>query len=219
MEPEFWHSRWREGQIGFHRPAVHEQLRRYQNELLQKNPHPRVLVPLCGKSLDLEFLATLGGEAIGIELSPLAAQSFFQERDITPAVSRHNKFEKYSNGNVTILCGDFFDATLQDVGTLDAAYDRAALVALPPSLRARYVERMAQLLPAGTPLLLISFDYPEGAMSGPPFSVPKREVESLFAAQFDIAELGVRDVLDDNARFKEHLSNLAEQTYLLRRRA
>jgi len=218
MEPEFWHTRWRQGQLGFHRTTVHEQLLQHENKLHALATRPRVLVPLCGKTLDMTYLQAQGVDVVGVELSTLAARAFFEEHALTPDVATVGKFEKYSNGGITILCGDFFDASPQDVGPVHAAYDRAALVALPPALRTRYVEHLATLLPNGAPVLLISFEYPQGAMAGPPFSVPPSDVDALFASRFDITRLESRDVLDDNERFRDRLNDLQEQTYLLKRR-
>ncbi len=78
MEQEFWHQRWAENQIGFHRDSVHPMLMRYWSTLCPM-PDETVLVPLCGKSIDLNWLAEKHEHVIGVELSDIAVRAFFQK--------------------------------------------------------------------------------------------------------------------------------------------
>jgi thiopurine S-methyltransferase len=75
MEADFWHERWRLGQIGFHQPDHHPALDRWWARL-GIPPRGRVLVPLCGRSLDMVWLARHGHPVLGVELSPIAAAGF-----------------------------------------------------------------------------------------------------------------------------------------------
>jgi thiopurine S-methyltransferase len=229
MDPKFWHERWEANQLGFHQRDVHAHLDRYDERLLEAarallpagdaGP-PRVLVPLCGKSLDMHHLRQLGFEVVGVELSPIAAQAFFEEADQQAQVSTPcERFTQYQADGVTILCGDVFDITTERIGPIHAVYDRAALVALPPATRARYAEHLAGLLPAGAPMLLVAFDYPQDEMSGPPFCVPQTEVTSLFGAHFEIELLADDDLLAAGQPFRNAVSRVREQSYLLVRRS
>jgi thiopurine S-methyltransferase len=177
MKPDYWLERWRESRIGFHRADVNPRLVQHQQVL---NDAVRVLVPLCGKSVDLEWLAVHGFEPVGIELSELAAQAFFSERGITPERREVGGFIEYRHGAVAILVGDFFAATTDALGYFDAAYDRAALIALPEELRRRYAAHLPTLLAPKAKLLLITLYY--DAKGGPPFSVSPEEVHELYAA-------------------------------------
>ncbi len=218
MEPEFWHQRWQQGEIGFH-------LERPNPRLLAHWPAidlpagARVLVPLCGKSRDLAWLAERGHEVIGVELSPIAVEDFFREQRWQPRIARRGDFDSYRAGNLEILCGDCFDLDRSLIGPLDAAYDRAALVALPEPLRRRYARLLAELLPAGAQLLLVTFDYSQEQMSGPPFSVGPDAVRNLYEAHFAIDLRASEDILDAEPRFRQRgLDALREHVFHLRRR-
>jgi thiopurine S-methyltransferase len=178
MQPDYWLERWREGRIGFHRADANPRLVEHHERVL--GPTIRVLVPLCGKSADLEWLAVRGHEVVGVELSELAALAFFSERAVEPDRAECGKLIAYSHGAITILVGDFFDAAPELTGYCDGVYDRAALIALPPELRARYAAHLPSLLAPKARLLLVTLDY--DAEGGPPFRVPPREVEELYGS-------------------------------------
>ena len=213
MEHEFWHARWSEGRIGFHQAEGNEMLRRHRDRLPGQGA--RVLVPLCGKARDLWLLAEAGAEVVGIELSSLAAEAFFAEAGVEPARSQHGPFAVLAGRGVSIWVGDFFEATPERVGAIDAIYDRAALVALPPETRPRYAARLLELLPAGRPLLLVTLVYDPSLVPGPPFSVGPDEVKALFAGAASIEPLS--DRLDEAAspKFKEQGASLTEAAWLV----
>jgi thiopurine S-methyltransferase len=152
------------------------------------------LVPLCGKSADLEWLVVQGFEVVGIELSELAAQAFFSERDFLPERRERASFVELSHGNVSILVGDFFAANGDDLGFFDGVYDRAAMIALPEDLRARYAAHLQTLLTPKAKLLLVSLHF--DAPGGPPFSVPPEEVAAAYATA-KIAQLASVDARPD----------------------
>ncbi len=178
MVMDEWHSRWSEGRIGFHEGRP--------NTFLQRNTArlggaQRVFVPLCGKAEDLVFLAAQGHQVIGVELVEDAVRAFFAEHRLTPTVSARGPFTEYQAGAVTLLSGDFFACTSALLGGVTALYDRAALIALPDDLRRRYVAHLRALMPAGSPGLVITVEYPQAEMSGPPFSVSEAELRALYA--------------------------------------
>ena len=175
-----WHQRWKEGRIGFHQTAVHEDLITYQEQFLSDGPH-RVLVPLCGKTQDLVWLAKLGHQAIGVELVPQAVEEFFQEQELEVTLEEHKSFSIYSSGAITIYCGDFFDLSAILVGKITRVWDRAALVALPLELRGAYCRHLRSLVTPDASLLLNVFEYDPKVMSGPPHSISPDEVETHFA--------------------------------------
>jgi thiopurine S-methyltransferase len=183
---EEWFARWRDNRIGFHEGRPNTYLERHADRL---DAGRRVLVPLCGKSEDLAFLAGRGHPVVGVELVEDAVRAFFAEHDLTPRVTSRGPFTAYAAGAITILAGDIFDATADLLGPVDALYDRAALIALPPEVRSRYVAHLRALLPAGAAGLVITLEYPEDEMAGPPFSVREPEVRALYAG----AELQLLD--------------------------
>ncbi len=215
MHQEFWHERWQLNQIGFHCEKVNHHLQ--QNwPALNIAPGSPVFVPLCGKSNDMLWLLGQGYEVIGVELSPLAVQAFFDENRLPVTTSRQGKFSVKEADGLRIYCGDFFDLTANDLDGVSAVYDRASLVALPPEMREAYVERMQHLLNPGTKTLLVTFDYPQQEMQGPPFSVQTPEVQTLYRNWCDVELLYMEDILCREPGFRDKgVSRMQEQVYVL----
>jgi thiopurine S-methyltransferase len=186
VDHEFWQARWQTGQIGFHEGAPNAYLVAHHGWL---TPCKRILVPLCGKTHDLAFLAGHGHEVVGIELVEDAVRQFFAEHEVTPVVEPAGSLARYSAGAITVLAGDVFATTPELVGRIDGIFDRAALVALPPDLRTQYVAHLRTLAPTATRELLVSIEYPEGAHGGPPFSVLEPEVRERFASARSIEDV------------------------------
>jgi thiopurine S-methyltransferase len=64
--------------------------------------------------------------------------------------------------------------------------------------------------------LLISLDYDQARMQGPPFAVTAAEVRALFEADFHVDALAEVDVLAENPRFAQRgLDRLGEHVYRL----
>lgn len=216
MQHDFWHQRWQQNQIGFHNPEINTHLQTYWPHL-GVGSGQRVLVPLCGKSQDLLWLLAQGHSVVGIELSPLAVEAFFAENGLQPTTRRQGEFWISEIDGLQLFCGDFFALRPQDLGRIDAVYDRAALVALPPEMRIDYAAQMASLLEPGSSTLLVAFDYPQHEMSGPPFSVEHAEIELLYRSWCDIELLAGEEALGREAHFRQRgLSRLSEQVYRLR---
>jgi len=216
MERKFWEERWENNQIGFHRSAVNPVLEKY---FLKLNPENKtVFVPFCGKSLDMVWLLEKGFHVTGCEISRIAAVSFFKENSIPHTIETSGEFEIFSGKNIEIFCGDFFN--LKNLFRSPVSvFDRASLVALPPPMRNSYASRMADLLPADSSTLLITMEYPDGEMNGPPFSVKEEEVKTLYSGNFNISRIEVIDVFSENPQFKERgITSINEKVYHLVRR-
>lgn len=215
MKKDFWLERWEKDEIGFHDDEVNPYLTQFWNEL-KLATDATVFVPLCGKSVDMLSLAAQGHSVIGVELSSIAVQDFFKENGTHPKQDRVDDFDRYQEKNINLLCGDFFDLSANHLSAVNAVYDRAAMVALPPEMRGRYVKHLVNILPPATKILLITFDYPQHEMQGPPFAVTPAEVEVLYSEFADIRLLLQKNVLDENPRFKKRgLTALHERIYLL----
>ncbi len=211
QDQEFWHNKWAENQIGFHLDDVNPLLTAFWPQLGLAR-QDKVLVPLCGKSEDLIWLAQKHEEVTGVELSNIAVRAFFAEHFYTPMVTPLNgQHELYQFDELSIYAGDFFTAPLTQYQCI---YDRAALIALPPELRVIYAERIKSLLAPGGKILLISLDYPQSEMQGPPFSVPKSEIEVLFAG-FNITHLQRDEADETHPRIQKGLSRFAEEVWLI----
>jgi len=136
----------------------------------------------------------------------------------TPARTSEGDFEISSAGPFSLYCGDFFDLRPEALSDVVAVYDRAALIALPAAERKRYAETLAHILPRDAIIFLVALDYPEHEISGPPFSVPRQEIERLFGETFKVAVLDAHDGLAACANLRKRgVTRLEETTYLLRR--
>jgi thiopurine S-methyltransferase len=215
MKKEFWLERWERAETGFHQDEINPYLRQHWRELgLAKGCV--VFVPLCGKSLDMMWLRQQGHAVLGVELSPIAAKDFFRENGLQPRELDSGKFDCLEADGIRLLCGDFFDLSRRELSSTRAVFDRASMVALPPAMRERYVKHLVSVLPAGTQILLITFDYPQHEMSGPPFAVTPAEVEALYRDHAEVRLLARHDVLDENPRFKQRgMTRLHENIFLL----
>lgn len=216
MDREFWHERWHENKIGFHRDGVNPHLKNYW-ERVAPTPGERVLVPLCGKSEDMRWLADHGCSVVGIELSEIAARAFGKEQGIAFSESRQGEFLVFTADRIEIHVGDFLNFTPAKGGGFSWFYDRAALIALPPAMRPAYSEKLTSLLDDGARGLLITLEYDTTQMDGPPFSVESGEVQRLFRG-FRLRRLLAKDCLDEEPRFKERgVEWMREVVYLVTR--
>jgi thiopurine S-methyltransferase len=210
--PEFWHNKWAANQIGFHLEDVNPLLIEFWKKT-EPSYEKSVFVPLCGKSEDLIWLATKHEDVQGVELSQIAVRAFFSEHLYTPTVTRiSGQHELYQFDELSVYTGDYFSAPIRPV---DIIYDRASLVALPAEMRVQYIERLKQRLKPGGKILLVTLDYDQSEMAGPPFSVPKLEIDQLFAG-YKITLLN-QDIADDKHPkiAKKGLSRFSEEVYLI----
>ncbi|KAA0944405.1 thiopurine S-methyltransferase [Pseudomonas sp. ANT_H14] len=215
MDPKFWHERWARNQIGFHLPEVNPYLQRHWPALVLMSG-ARVLVPLCGKSLDLAWLASQGHQVIGVELSETAIEGFFSEQGLTPQISQRGLFRVYQAGSIELWCGDFFALDEGDVAECTAFYDRAAMIALPPLMREQYAAHLNSILARGCQGLLITLDYEQAQKAGPPFAVPDEEVRLLLGQHWQLDVLDEQDILGESWKFlQDGVTRLDERVYRL----
>ena len=214
---DFWHERWQTGQIGFHQAAVHPFLARWWPRL-ELPLEARVYVPLCGKSLDMVWLAERGHRIVGSELSPIAIRDFFAGRGLEPTRTEEPGFRRHYAEPFEILEGDALALPPGLLGPVAAAYDRAALVALPPDLRRAYAESLTRLLPRGAKALLVAFEYPQEMKGGPPFSVEATEIRELLEPAFRLEQVERLDILAESPKFAEvGIPALYETAFIMER--
>jgi len=218
MDHKFWYERWEKSEIGFHLSEVNALLMRYWT-VLQANSNDTIFVPLCGKSKDLIWLAERVQQVIGVELSQKAVGDFFSENNLKPTITQGEFFTEYRYANITLLCGDFFQLTQAELINCSLVYDRASLIAFPPEMRPVYIEKLNSLLTEEKRRLLITLEYPQNEMNGPPFSVPADEVKRLLSQEHDINHLETKDIIDASPRFKNKgVSEMFEHVFLLQRK-
>lgn len=217
MKSEFWLERWQRGEIGFHQPQFNNYLTK-QWQQLGLTGNESVFVPLCGKSLDLLWLRQQGHTVVGIELSDQAVLAFWEENSLECLCQPVGPFINFQGDGISLLVGDYFQLTQETLKGVTAVFDRAALIALPPEMRCAYVAQMAQLLPSGAQILLVTMEYPQYEMPGPPFSVPEAEVMAFYGPHFEVQQLASLPTLDDNLRFRQRgLTALVETVWQMRR--
>ena len=187
MDASFWHNRWQTNQTGWHEPAVNPQLIKHF-PALNVPPGGRVFVPLCGKSLDLGWLQSQGHAVVGAELSELAITQLFGELSLEPRISVVGKITHYAADRIEIFAGNIFDVSRDVLGHVDAVYDRAALVALPPEMRPRYTAHLTAVT-AFAPQLLIAYEYDQSVVNGPPFSVTGEELRRHYSGSYSLTLL------------------------------
>ena len=187
MQAEFWLQRWQAQHIGFHLPEVNPLLTQHL-PALGVRPGQRVFVPLCGKTLDIHWLLAQGLQVVGVELSALAVEALFEALQLMPEVSTVGALRRYTAPGICLFQGDLFALTATDLGTVDAVYDRAALIALPDDMRQHYTQHLMQITHTA-PQLLISFRYDPSVAVGPPFSVSHEEIAQHYAAHYKLHQL------------------------------
>ncbi len=215
MEQDFWHERWQQQQIGFHQEEINPHLEAFWPEL-RIPPGALVFVPLCGKSGDMLWLCSQGYRVLGVELSPLAVEAFFAENGLVYTRTAKPRYILYESAELSIYCGDFFDLVEGDLEGVQAVFDRASLVALPTEMRHAYATHMKRLLPSGCRTLLVTFEYAQQEMAGPPFSVRENEVRDLYEDDCKVELRHTLDILPQEPRFRSKgLTRLEEKVYFL----
>ena len=192
MDASFWRQRWEKNEIGFHESKANPLLVTHFHEL-SVGKGRRVFVPLCGKTLDISWLLSRGYRVAGAELSQLAIEQLFIELGMQPDIENVGSIERWSANNLDLFVGDIFTVSRLMLGQVDAVYDRAALVALPEDMRKRYAAHLLEIT-GKAPQLLISYEYDQSLMEGPPFSVSNEEVRRHYASTYTLTLLAGTEV-------------------------
>ncbi len=205
MDASFWHERWQTNQIGFHKSEVNPILLRHASRLSPMKGQS-VFVPLCGKTKDLVWWRDQGLKVTGVELSPIACDDFFREEQIGHAKNHHH----YQSESIELFQQDIF--AFESLKGFDFIYDRAATIALPESMRPRYIEKIKSLMGPATKLLLLTIEYEQDKVSGPPFNVSEAEVRQAYSGM-QIELLEEKSGPLDNPRFQN--LEVSEKVFLI----
>ena len=215
VDNQHWLDRWKENRIGFHETTVNRHLKNHLAQFALPAT-AAVFLPLCGKARDIAWLAQQGYQVTGIELSQLAIEAFFAENSLEFERFDTDRFAIYKSTNISLLQGDFFDLRSEDLGACQLVYDRAALIAMESPDRPRYLEHMLSIVPTLSKMLLITLEYEQTEMRGPPFSVPTDEVYQYYADAFSIKLLERNDIIDESPRWRKlGLTALIESAFRL----
>ncbi|RZG70981.1 thiopurine S-methyltransferase [Acinetobacter junii] len=208
MKHEFWHDKWQKNEIGFHLNQPHSLLVKYIDSLNLEKKN-RIFLPLCGKSLDIHWLLAQGYHLIGIDLSPIAIEELMAELAIPFTERKLEKLTHYHHPQIDLFVGDFFELTSSNIGKIDAIYDRAALVALPEEMRTDYAQHLMQISNQATQLL-ISFEYDQSVMAGPPFSISPQQLKDYYSKQYQL------QLLDSQTELLKGKVDAEEKIWLLK---
>ncbi|GBR54789.1 thiopurine S-methyltransferase [Acetobacter pomorum] len=193
MDAQFWNVKWQKNQIGFHLPSVNPLLVKHFS-VLNLHKGARIFVPLCGKTLDIHWLLQREMDVVGIELSQIAVEQLFSELGISPRISNITSgMLCFEAENICIFVGDIFALSSQLLGDVHAIYDRAALIALPQVMRATYAKHLMNISNKAQQLL-VTLEYDQSLMKGPPFSVNQKEIQKYYGADYAIKCLESTDV-------------------------
>ncbi len=211
MDESFWHERWATRQIGFHEGKPNDLLAQH---IALLDGRKRVLVPLAGKAVDMLLLASRGMDVVGVELVEAPCRELFEEN----ALAHRREGDRFisDDSRITMLCGDMLACTREALGTFDAVYDRAALVALNPSMRRAYVDTIARMLLPAARSLLITFEYDQSKIDGPPWSVSDDDVHSLFGGEAQrIDHLATRSLVPRPKFIERGVTTETESLYVI----
>jgi len=192
MDASFWRQRWENNEIAFHEIEGNLLLVKCFKELSLEEGG-RVFVPLCGKTLDIAWLLSNGYRVAGAELSKMAIEQLFTELGVEPKISGAGEVKHYSAKNIDVIIGDFFAVSSKILGSVDAIYDRAVLVALPEDMRHRYTTHLMEITDKA-PQLLVTFEYDQNLMEGPPFSVSNEEVKQHYRDSYALTLVASKNV-------------------------
>jgi len=218
MESQFWRKRWTDNEIGWHQEKPNAHLVKYW-PVVADGSVGTVLVPLCGKSLDMVWLAQCGYRVVGVELSEVAIESFFRENGMAPQWQEVEGCRFLSDGPYTLYCADIFHITPGLLGRVDFIYDRAAHIALPPDVRTLYGKHLGVLSSTDTKALLLTIEYEQSRRDGPPFSVLQSEIENNFGDDFEIENIFENEIIDERPKYRDWgLDSLIERGCILKAR-
>lgn len=192
MEANYWYQKWQRKDIAFHEGETNPFLKAHF-AALNLPLGSRVFVPLCGKTRDIAWLLAQGYKVVGAELSELAVTELFAELGVEPQTSRTGDLVLCQTNDLDIFIGDIFNLGQALLGHVDAIYDRAALVALPPTMRDQYTAHLADITKAASQLV-ITFEYDQQLMDGPPFSITAAELERHYSAIYKLQALATASV-------------------------
>ncbi|XP_042362823.1 probable thiopurine S-methyltransferase isoform X2 [Plectropomus leopardus] len=218
-----WEERWQEERIGFHQLHVHKMLENNIDKVLAGRTGVRFFFPLCGKAVDMKWLADMGHSVVGVEISEKAIKQFFEENNMTyseepvPALPGA-KVYKSSERNISLYQCDLFNFSSAIEDQFGAIWDRGSLVAINPRDREKYAALITSLMAKDCKYLLDTLLYNPDLYKGPPFFVPDEQVKSLFGKSFDIELLQSKDALTDRQR-AWGLDYLTENVHLITPRA
>ncbi|XP_075907726.1 putative thiopurine S-methyltransferase [Nelusetta ayraudi] len=208
-----WEKDWQESRIGFHKPGVHMMLKKYIHLVLAGRSKICFFLPLCGKTVDMKWLADMGHSVVGVEISEKAIREFFEESKLTyseepvPTIPGA-KVYKSSDGNISLYQCDLYSFSSSIGGQFGAIWDRGSLVAINSGDREKYIALMTSLMDKDCTYLLETSSYNPELYPGPPFCLPEEQVQTLFGKSFNFQLLDSEELLLKDLKGLDRLTEL-----------
>ncbi|XP_075441739.1 thiopurine S-methyltransferase-like isoform X2 [Ascaphus truei] len=206
MTEEDWKQKWENKRIAHHQVKIHKLLSEFLDTMLNNRKELRIFFPLCGKAVDMKWLADMGHNIVGADVSETAIKGFFEEQNIShveeavPGIPGAKVF-KSTSGNLSLYCCSIYDISdvcvisSSIVAKFDGIWDRGGLVAVNPCDRERYIKVILSLMDKDCRYLLVLVAYDPKLVRGPPFYVTDADLETLFGSLCNIKCLKTVDSL------------------------
>lgn len=218
MDVSYWKKRWLDGQTGWHENEVHPLLIKYY-DFLSLSLKKHFFFPLCGKTLDLDWILSKNHTTTGVEASEIAIKEVENRLKVSFKKAAYQNFTKHTFGNLTLMQGNYFDLDTTLIDPIDVVFDRGAFVAIHPNQRKKYIEMYNKLLTHESIILLVAYQYNENASTNPPYSLSELQIRALMEPDFDIEICESEEILDIDPKFKERGINVfARNVYKIQKK-
>lgn len=207
---ETWEKDWTTDNPEFHFKEVNSMLIKQHNEFTAGRNNLRILVPLCGKSLDMVWLADQGHTVVGVELIRKGIEAFLRdnklthrEEPITLGPEIQGTIFKVNEKDISLFECSIFDFSFEVAGRqFDCIWDRGSMTAINMMKEERLTQyrdiMLACLKPDGRYFLeFFAPESPEGMPSTFKF-ISKKSVTKLFGEKCTIRFVGKDKMPDDS---------------------
>ncbi|KAM4028207.1 thiopurine S-methyltransferase isoform 2-T3 [Anomaloglossus baeobatrachus] len=205
LSDDDWKHKWEIKNIGFHEKEIHPLLVEFINEMQYGRTKLNIFFPLCGKVVDMKWLADKGHNVVGVDVCEIALKEFFVEQNIpyneeTVDEIPGAKVFKSVSGTIALYCCSIYDLSPSVIGKFDGIWDRAAFVAVNRRDRERYTNVLLSLMAKDCRLLLVTVEYDPKLHKGPPFYVPESDIETFLGPSCTYKLLKKMDAFTDKQK-------------------
>lgn len=189
-----WKEKWEEGKSVWHKsnpnPLLVEFFNRFDADSLKNK---RILVPMCGKSVDMKWLYDQGMSVVGVDVVELAVKQFFCDNNMEYEVkdsSIPGATLFHHDERMSILLCDIFNINTEVIGgPCSYIWDRGALGAIQYTEVEKYTKIVESVLADDAQGLIECFTFDRGLIPGPPYAVTKEEVFEYYSCNFFVEQL------------------------------
>ncbi|XP_064607475.1 probable thiopurine S-methyltransferase [Liolophura sinensis] len=188
-----WRKMWKESDMPCHyRNHVHKLLQSNFCGQVEGRRDLYIFVPLCGKTLDMRWLAEQGNHVVGVDMVETPVRTFFETEKLDFVVENSDTGPLYktADGRIKVHVCDLFRLSKETLGVFDVIWDRAAFVALNRTDRQRYVSLLKSLMAEGCRYLLSAVDMKKAGgepHKGPPQVTRAEDIQALFGNEYTVS--------------------------------